>query len=287
MSAADISAPVVQRTRGVLPGILPTGLRLALFELRGYFRAGDTVFFTFLFPVMMLVIFSAAFSSQGNIGTNPDGSGGISVATYYLTGMLAAGMLLSGTQNLAVDIAMERSDGRLARLGGTPLSPVSYFIGKFGQVFVTGLAQAALLLLVARFAFGVELPTAAANWWTFAWVFLLGTAVCALLGVALAAVPRTGKSAVAVVLPPVLILQFISGVYLQFSMLPEWLQNIASIFPLKWMAQGMRAAFLPDSFAAAEVSGAWDLGVVSAVLSGWLAIGLVLSLLTFRWVRRS
>ena len=68
------------------------------------------------------------------------GPRGISVGAYYLPGMLAAGMLLSGVQNLAVDIATEKGDGTLKRLGGTPLSPVSYFLGKIGQVFVTGIA---------------------------------------------------------------------------------------------------------------------------------------------------
>jgi ABC-2 type transport system permease protein len=90
-----------------------------------------------------------------------------------------------------------------------------------------------------------------------------------------------------VVLPIVLLLQFISGVYLQFSMLPEWLQHIASVFPLKWLAQGMRAVFLPEHFAGAELSGEWDLGLVALNLVIWLAVGLVASLLTFRWVRRS
>ena len=84
-----------------------------------------------------------------------------------------------------------------------------------------------------------------------------------------------------------LVLQFISGVYLQFSMLPDWLQNIASLFPLKWLGQGMRSVFLPEHFAGAETGGAWDLGLVAANLGGWLVVGLVVSLLTFRWVRRS
>ena len=88
------------------------------------------------------------------------------------------------------------------------------------------------------------------------------------------------------VIPILLVLQFISGVYLQFSGLPSWMQNIASLFPLKWMAQGMRAVFLPESFAALEPSGAWDLGLVALVLLGWLVVGLVLSLVTFRWIRR-
>ena len=123
---------------------------------------------------------------------------------------------------------------------------MSYFIGKIGQVGVTGVLQAALLLGFAVFVLGVDLPTDPASWATFAWVFVLGITTSALLGVALSALPRTGKSATAVVVPIALALQFISGVYLSFSQLPDWLQDIASIFPLKWMAQGMRAVFLPD-----------------------------------------
>ena len=72
--------------------------------------------------------------------------------------MIAAGILLSGVQNLAVDIAGERSDGTLKRLGGTPLPVLSYFTGKMGQVIATSVLQIALLLVVARIAFGVELP---------------------------------------------------------------------------------------------------------------------------------
>lgn len=268
-----------------LPGVLASGLSRIGYEVRGYFRSPDTVFFTFLFPLIMLGIFTAAFSSSGDIAPGP-GTAGVSVGAYYLPGVLAAGVLLSGVQNLAVDIAGEKGDGTLKRLGGTPLSPVSYFIGKLGQVFTTGLLQAALLLLVAATVFGVELPTSGEAWLTFAWVFVLGTVASALLGIALSAVPRSARSATAVVVPIVLVLQFISGVYLQFSALPEWMQNLASLFPLKWMAQGMRAAFLPEDFAVMEQHGTWDLGWVALWLLVWLVIGLVASRLTFRWIRR-
>ena len=70
-------------------------------------------------------------------------------------------------------------------------------------------------------------------------------------------------------IPIVLVLQFISGVYLQFTQLPEWMQNIASLFPLKWMAQGMRSVFLPEDFEALEQNGSWDLA--------WVAIALLAS----------
>ena len=172
------------------PNTLTLGAHRIGYEVRSYFRSPDTVFFTFLFPIMMLAIFTAAFSSAGNIGAAPDGTGGITVGAYYLPGMIAAGMLLSGVQNLAVDIAGEKSDGTLKRLGGTPLSPISYFVGKIGQVFVTGVLQTAALLAVAVFAFGITLPSEPSAWATFAWVFVLGLVASALLGIALWAVPR-------------------------------------------------------------------------------------------------
>ncbi|MHB1170950.1 MAG: ABC transporter permease [Lacisediminihabitans sp.] len=265
---------------------LDLGLARIGYELKIYFRQGDSVFFTFLFPILMLSIFAVAFSTSGKIGVHPDGSGGISWAAFYLPGMLAAGMLLSGVQNLGVDIAGEKSDGTLKRLGGSPLPVFSYFIGKIGMVLTSAILQAILLLLVARFAFDVSLPTEPGKWLTFAWVFLLGVITSCVLGIALSALPRTGKSATAVVIPIVLVLQFISGVYLNFSQLPAWLQNFASLFPLKWMAQGMRSAFLPESFATAEPSGGWDLGWVAVVMGIWFVVGLLLCRVTFRWIRK-
>ena len=56
-----------------------------------------------------------------------------------------------------------------------------------------------------------------------------------------------------------LVLQFISGVFFLYSQLPTWMQKIAAIFPLKWLTQGMRSVFLPESFESREVSGSWQL----------------------------
>ncbi len=264
---------------------LAIGIHRARYEVRGYFRSTDTLFFTFLFPVFMLALFSTIFGRDGDV-SGAEGVASIPAGQLYLPGMLAAGLLLSGFQNLAIDIAMERSDGTLKRLGGTPLSPVSYFAGKVCQVLATGILQATILLLVARFVLNVPMPTTLEAWGTFAWVFLLGLSASALLGIAVSSVPRTGRSATAVVVPIGLVLQFISGVYLFFWLLPEWLQNFASLFPLVWMARGMRAVFLPADYATLEPSGSWELGWVAVALGIWLVIGLIISRITFRWNRR-
>ncbi len=289
MTAALTTAAPVRSTRRPTPspgGVVGRCLRQIRFEITTYARSMDTLVFTFGFPIIMLAIFTSAFASQGTI-PNPDGVGaGLSVGAYYLPGMVAAGILLSGVQNLAIDIAHEKSDGRLKRWGGTPMSPLVYFIGKIGQVIVTAVTQTALLLIVARFGLGISLPSTAEAWRTFAWVWLLGLTTSCLLGIALSALPRSGRTASAVVLPITLVLQFISGVYLQFNGLPTWMQNIASVFPLKWMAQGMRAAFLPDGFSQLEVGQAWHLSQVGVALVVWLVVGLVVTRLTFRWIRR-
>lgn len=262
--------------------ILANGLRRVRYELLGYFRAVDQVVFTFLFPILMLLLFGSIFGSERI--PLPDGST-ISGVTYLLPGFLAMTPWLSGIQGLAIDIAVEKHEGGLKRLGATPLHPISYFIGKFGQVLITTALQIALLLAIAQLVFQAGAPFDAAGWGTFAWVTVLALACCVTLGIAVSALPRSGRAASAVIIPLVLIPQFISGVYLQWDMLPDWLRNVASVLPLKWIAQGLRASWLPDAFAASEQGGAWNLGLVAIVLAAWTVVGVILSLLTFRWTR--
>jgi ABC-2 type transport system permease protein len=97
---------------------------------------------------------------------------------------------------------------------------------------------------------------------------------------------KNGRSASATVTPFALVLQFISGVFFLFSSLPEWMQTVAAVFPLKWMGQGLRSVFLPDALAASEPAGSWELGRVALVLGAWCVVGLLLCVATFRWQDR-
>lgn len=151
---------------------------------------------------------------------------------------------------------------------------------------MTGIGQCALILAVAVLLFDVTLPSDAASWLTFAWVFVLGLAASAVLGIALSALPRSGRSASAVVIPIVLILQFISGVYVLNFQLPDAVQNVANVFPLAWLARGMRSALLPQDMVVLEQGETWAHGATLAVLLAWLIVGTVLARLTFRWIRR-
>jgi ABC-2 type transport system permease protein len=270
---------------GSKPSTLSLGASRTALELKAFFRERDALIFSFLFPIIMLGIFSVVFGGEeSSIGG--DGGPTIDFTQYFLPGMIAAGIFLVSFQTLAITIAVERDDGTLKRLRGTPMPPVSYFLGKIGMVLVTAVAQTAILLAYAGLVFRVPLPTAASSWLTFAWVFVLGTAAGTVLGIAFSSVPKSARSAPAVVTTPLLILQFISGVFFVFNDLPTWLQAIASIFPLKWTAQGMRSVFLPPEFEAAEVSGSWQHGLTAVILTVWLLVGLVVCIRTFQWQRR-
>jgi ABC-2 type transport system permease protein len=242
-----------------------------------FFRERDSMVFTFAFPVILLAIFGSVFS--GEIAP------GVSFTQYFAAGMIASGIALSSFQSLAIGIAIERDDGTLKRLKGTPMPPLAYFLGKIGVVLVTSLVQFGVLLIISSLLFGLKLPGSAALWLRFAWLFLLGIAAGTTLGIAYSSIARSSRSAAAVVSPVVIVLQFISGIFFVYSDLPSWMQHIGALFPLKWIAQGMRSVFLPDSFAAQEVGG-WQLPQIALVLAVWTVVGLLLCVRTFRWTRR-
>ena len=180
---------------------------------------------------------------------------------------------------------MERDVGGLKRLRGTPMPASSYFIGKAILIAVSMIIQIALLFGFGLLFFGVEMPTEASKWITFAWLVLLGSACSTALGIAFSIVPKSGRGASAVVSPIVIILQFFSGVFFVFTQLPSWMQQFAAIFPLKWLTQGMRSVFLPDSFAAQEVAKSWENGKTFIILSIWLVLGTLFAVRKFKWDR--
>lgn len=260
------------------PGLWRIGRSRVDMEVKSLVRDRRALIFTVLFPLILLIIFGAVFN-QNLPGTN------VSFSQYFLAGMIASGIFYTSFQNLAISIPTEREDGTLKRLRGTPMPTASYFVGKAGQVLVSYVLQVVLLLIVGVLFFKLTLPDSAFKWFTFFWVSLLGLVCCTLLGLAFSVVPKNGRGASAIVSLVVLILQFTSGVFFQFNQLPHWMQQFASLFPLKWLAQGMRSVFLPDSLATIEVTGSWELGRVAIVLVAWTVLALILALRFFKWER--
>lgn len=267
-----------QRPAAALPSATAIGIKRIGIELRQFFRDKEAAVFTFALPMLLLVVFGSVF--------NTEIAPGVTFSQYFVAGMIASGVVYTSFQNLAIGIPQERDDGTLKRLEGSPMPKAAYFVGKVGMVVVIYVVQVILLMAIGMLFYGLELPASAFKWFTFVWISVLGLLCCTLLGIAFSSVPKNGRSAPALVTPIVLVLQFTSGVFFVFSQLPTWMQQLASLFPLKWLTQGMRSVFLPDSFTAQEVAGSWELPMVALVLVVWTVIGGVLALTTFKWQRR-
>ena len=257
---------------------LRIGFQRGLLEIKQFNRAREAVVFTILFPVILLFIFGSVFDNE----IAPS----VTFSQYFVAGMIASGLVNSGFQNLAITIPMERDTGALKRLRGTPMPPSAFFIGKGIQVLYSMSLQVVLLLTFGAIFFGLELPTAPEKWLAFTWIIVLGSISAAILGIAFSTVPKSGRAASAVVSPIVIILQFFSGVFFVFSQLPGWMQQFAALFPLKWLTQGMRYVFLPESFATEEVAGSYELSRIAIVLILWTIVGTFLAVKTFAWVRK-
>ncbi len=260
-----------------IPGAINLGLRRGALEIKQFTRQRESVVFTLLFPLILLAIFGSVFKDTI--------APGVTFSQYFVAGMVASGLVNSGFQQLAITIPMERDYGSLKRLRGTPMPVASYFIGKSLLVFVSMIIQVILLLAGGYLFFGLNMPTDISKWFTFTWLIILGTASSTVLGIAFSVVPKSGRGASAVVSPVVIILQFFSGVFFIFTQLPTWMQQVAAIFPLKWLTQGMRSVFLPDSFAVNEVAKSWETGRTFLILVLWLVVGFFLTLRTFKWSR--
>ncbi|GGN70988.1 transport permease protein [Streptomyces albiflavescens] len=268
-----------ETSSGRLPGAWGLGLQRGALEIKQFFRQRDQVVFTFAFPVVFLFLFASIFSDDVQ-------GAGITASQLYVPAMMAAGIMSTSFQSLGISIAIERDEKVLRRLRGTPMPPAAYFLGKIWLVLVTGALETAILLLVGTTLYDVDLPSDLGKWADFAWIFVLGLTACALLGIAISSVPKSGKSATSVVVLPFLVLQFISGVYIAIDTIPDWMLNIGALFPLKWMCQGLRGVFLPESAQVLEQAGGWEFGRIALVLGAWCVGGLLLCLLTFRWKNR-
>jgi ABC-2 type transport system permease protein len=280
MTALTTPNSVRVTTHTPLPSAWRVGLGRGQIEVKQFFRQKMAVCFIFGLPSILLILLGSIFGSQA-------AAAGVTVGQLFTSGMIAGGIMATSFQYLGISVATERESGILKRLSGTPMPRTSYFIGKLIQVLICTVAETVLLMSVGIVFYHLHLPAAPGRWWTFAWIFVLGSAACGLLGIAMSSLPRSAAAAAPVITLPFTVLQFISGVYVPFSSVPPWMRDLASFFPLKWMAQGLRSVFLPHQAVSLEPAHSWEHGRIALVLGAWIIAGLVLCLTTFRWQSRN
>jgi ABC-2 type transport system permease protein len=252
---------------------LALSLRQARFELKAFFRNPAAAFFTFVFPLMFLVIFNMVFGDT-DIDA-PGGQGKIDVSTFYVPAITAVSVIGACYVNMAMGIAFARDRGVLKRIHGTPLPPIAYFAGRILMAIVVSILLVVLILVVGVLAYGVEIQGDKMP--AFILALVVGAASFCALGMAVACLVPNADAAPAIVQASILPLQFISNIYIPAEHAPEWVKTVAAFFPIVHFADALHAAFNP--FESGSGLSVTDV----AVLAAWGVAGVVFAMMKFSW----
>jgi ABC-2 type transport system permease protein len=236
------------------------------YELRSAARNPRARFFTYFFPVVMLVIFAGVFH-----GTTMVGGVHVKLSRYFVFGILAMSIVLASYANLVLAIATLRESGVLKRRRATPVPPAVLIGGQAVSAVVTVAITSTILLVVARLLYGIALAPGAIA--ATACTAALGALTFACIGYAVSGLIGSPEAAQPIVQATTMPLWFLSGVLIPTQNLSGALRSVGALFPVEHLAMALHLASVHPSFSAAIspenllVLLAW--GVGAAVFAGW------------------
>jgi ABC-2 type transport system permease protein len=252
-------------------------LGLAVLQVRytnkAFWRNPASAFFTFVFPLLFLVIFTALFGND----TVPIAGREISTSTFYVAAIATFSIITATYTNLAINITFTRDAGVLKRIRGSPLPAWAFMSGRI--VHAVGVA---LLLVAIVSAFGAafyeaEIPTRTLP--AFLTTIAVGAASFSALGLALTPAIPNADASPPIVNASILPLLFLSGIFIPIQDPNAWYVTVAKAFPIYHFAQAMNAAYF-------SVSGSGFEGGHLLVMGAWGLSGAILAVLFFSWEPR-
>jgi ABC-type multidrug transport system permease subunit len=278
MTAADeASARALATARSLTPprrGDPPTRWAVVRGQVRystlGVLRDPMSVFFAVVFPVLLLVFFSAIYGREVLWG-------GMPLPQYLAAAFSVYGVAVMAYVNISGGVVDDRSRRILKRLRGTPLPPAAYIAGRVGAALVLGLMTVALVFGVGAAFFGVRVGPWALLLTVAVYVLIIASA--AALGMLLASLVDSPQSAIALALATLLPLSMISDIFVNAPDLPPVLSTIAWIFPLRHMSW-----LATQTAYGAGIGSEWLMH--AAAVAVWGAVAALLAWRLFRWEPR-
>jgi len=226
------------------------------------------VFFAVAMPVGLFLFL------MWSIAPNVQMADGVPFGIALAAGMIAWGTAVTSFVNTPEAIARQRDSGNLRRLQGTPLRQTDYFIGRAVAALVIALLTGIAVVVLGGTIFDIP----------FNWVGVplavtvlgLGAITLAACGLVLAAAVPSSTAVAAVGLAILLPTAFFSGVF-TIGLTPDWMTAVASMLPMKPLADSLMAALNPAGPTVNWV----DLGV----LCGWLIVAGIAAARLFSWNR--
>ncbi len=246
-------------------------MRLFLHQLRGeqllFWRSREAAIFTFLLPIVLFLLLGEVY--RGKIDGYP-------APSALLVGMLAYGLANTAFAGMSISLIVRREGGVLKRIRATPLPGWTYFCALLASTLVVFVLEAIALLVLARLVYGVKMPERPGS---FVVALLLGAFSFACLGLAAAAIVRSGEGSSAVISIIVLPMAFLSGSFGPTRHFPAFLKALGDVLPLTYMLQLARRTSL-------DGLSLWRPQAL-IVLAVWTAIGIAVALRWFCWEPRA
>ncbi len=236
-------------------------LKQLSYENKAFWRNPASAFFTFVFPLMFLVIFNALFGNS----------------QFFVPSIAAFSVITACFTNIAISVCFLRDEGVLKRLRGAPLPPSAFLIARVVHATFIAIILVIIVTIAGALFYDVDLPTDTLA--PFSVSVILGAATFCSLGLAVTSVIPNADAAPPIVNAAILPLAFFSGIFAPTEDAPEWLLRIADLFPLKHLAEATQTAFNPLGGSGWETL---DLAVIAA----WGVAGLFLAVRFFSWEPR-
>jgi ABC-2 type transport system permease protein len=189
---------------------------------------------------------------------------------FIVPGIVGLLALVITTIVTGLSVAREREAGTFDQLLVTPLRPVEILIGKSIPGIVIGLIEGSFILLVVVFWFEVPLRGSLGALYLGMFLFLLSAVGIGLMISSLAVTQQQGILGAFLFLVPAVIL---SGFATPIANMPELVQQLTLINPLRYFMVILRGVFLEGDSFGLLLNQYWPMAIIAIVtlsLAGWL-----------------
>ena len=211
-----------------------------LYLVRRYWHL-ELAFLIFNVASAMSVLYIGEAQMQSNGGGSREGQ--LDLVLFLGIGTVVWAYLRAVFANVGEMVAWERWEGTIEYTMMAPISRLAHMLGVSLFSIIYGLARSALLLGVLALFFSVDLSHA--NLGGAALILLVGSVSFLGFGIMAAVLPllfpERGEEMTFVISS---ILLLVSGVYYPISVLPDWMEPLATVSPATYVLKGMRAALL-------------------------------------------
>ncbi|WP_128477887.1 ABC transporter permease [Halorussus pelagicus] len=202
---------------------------------RSFTRRRTAVFFTFFFPVILILIFAVL------VQTNPGGGLFAQPPGYYLPGYLAVVVLFTPLSRVGSEVARHREGNRFEKLATTPLSRAEWLLAHtLVNVAIIGIAGLLILGLMALVTGTASLALGPANLALVAVFVAFAVALFCGLGAVLGGLADSQDGVIAASNAIALPLLFLSDTFVTPDLLPAWFRPAMNLSPLTYFARGVR-----------------------------------------------